>query len=82
MIPVHKYVDISHPEMQGKSDWQLWELLNFDAKMMVITEYIGDRIEEALNKIAQIQLTKSDEIVKGKEDEKEKEGRTVHTEGV
>ena len=53
MIPVHKYVDMSHPDFKGKTDFQIWELLNFDARLMVMAEYIGDRVEEAIMKLGQ-----------------------------
>ena len=58
MVPVSKYVDVSHPDMKGKTDFELWELLNHDAKMIVVTEYMGDRLQEAMGGLA-------DRIVEG-----------------
>ena len=52
MIPVGKYVDVNHPTMKGKSDFEIWEILNFDAKMIVVTEYMGDRLEDAIDRLA------------------------------
>ncbi|RLC38857.1 MAG: hypothetical protein DRH51_07835 [Candidatus Coatesbacteria bacterium] len=54
MIPVKRYVDTEHPQMKDKSDYEIWELLNFDARLMVMAEYIGDRVEEAILKLADV----------------------------
>lgn len=40
--------------MKDKSDYEIWELLNFDARLMVMAEYIGDRVEEAILKLADV----------------------------
>ena len=66
MIPVHKYVDMSHPEFKDKDDFQIWELLNFDARILIMAEYIGDRVEEALLKLGEMVYKKSMEgIING-----------------
>ena len=53
MLPVHKYVDMQHPQFKDKSDYQIWEVLNFDARLLVMAEYIGDRTEEAIQKLGE-----------------------------
>ena len=51
-IPVRKYIQITDPRLADKSDWELWELLSFEAKMYVAICYIADRIDSTLTAIA------------------------------
>lgn len=52
MMPVHKYIDMENDTFRktydAKGDFGLWELLNFDARMLVMGEYLGDRVAGAI----------------------------------
>lgn len=51
MLPVAKYVNTDNEVMKGKDDWQIWETLNTDARMLVATEYMGDRVHQAISEM-------------------------------
>ena len=48
MLPVNKYVNTNNPLFKGKDDVELWELLSGEMRSLVVAEYIGDRIEQAI----------------------------------
>jgi len=56
MIQVSKYINYKGTPHENLSEWEKWELCNFDAKMLVITEYIGDRVEDAFMKLGRMLL--------------------------
>jgi len=51
VIPIHKYVDTTHPNFKGKSGRDIWYMLHSDAKLKVIAEFVADVIREEAAKI-------------------------------
>ena len=53
MLPVSKFVDMGAPAFSGKSDFEIWHMMDETTRMMVAVEYIGDRVEKAIMELGE-----------------------------
>ena len=51
MLPVHRYVDMGHPQFKGKTDLELWYMMDEVTRNMVFAEYVGEQVREGLDRI-------------------------------
>ena len=51
MWQVSKYVDMEAKGFKGKSDFEVWHMLDDTTRQLVFAEYIGDRIEQSVMKL-------------------------------
>ena len=53
MLPVNKFVDMGSTGFSGKSDFEIWHMLDETTRMLVAIEYIGDRVEKAIMELGE-----------------------------
>ncbi len=74
MLPVHKYVDMEADTFKQafdtRGDYGIWGVMDADAKMMVVAEFMADTVRDVLKEVLEADvkvITKAAEEVVAKE---------------